>query len=89
MNDVGSHSFDLSRSPGAFTVVTFTTADLTNGVYTLAHGMGRLVDIKVLKPSGGRYEMSALDILHNDTLTSADIDFGGAIPAGTWTIHWR
>ncbi len=72
-----------------FTVVDFTTSDLVAGVYTLPHGMGRVVDVKILQPTGARYELSAQDILHNDALTSLSIDFGGAIAAGTWTLHWR
>ena len=73
----------------AFTEVTFTTADLVAGVLSLAHAAGRMVDIHITKPAGGKYEMSGLDILHADDLNSLSIDFGGAIPAGTYTLHWR
>ncbi len=74
----------------AYIEADFVDGDLVSGVLTLAHGLGILPDIKVLRPDGTRYEISALDILHNDALTSAAIDFGGALPyAGTWSIFYR
>lgn len=67
----------------------FTNADLVAGVYTLAHGMSRMVDIHIVDPSASPVEMSGLSIVHNGALTSAAIDFGGAIGAGNWVAYWR
>lgn len=89
MTNVSSSSHDQTGGGANFQSKVFTNTDLVGGVYTLAHGMGRFVDIHVVNPAGSPVEMSALDITHNATYTSADIDFGGAIGAGNWVAYWR
>jgi len=61
---------------------TFTNADLVGGILTITHNMGRPVGV-LIKDSSGVYE-GALAVDETD-LNILEVDFGGAIGAGTWT----
>lgn len=67
-------------------VKTFTTSDLTDGVLTYEHNLDYAGGFFIqLKDPNGIFQPISQQITATDDNT-IEIDFGGAIDAGTWTL---